>query len=77
MPVWKYRTFEEAERALWVSPDDPTLHRRMNAVWSLGQPIYAVLPPPRGIRRCRTIEEANADQEAYIQQRVDVNGRFV
>lgn len=71
MPIWRFRTFEEAERALWVEPGDPAILRRMNAVWSMAQPILAVAPPPRGIRKFRSIEEAQADRDAWDARRIE------
>lgn len=68
MPVWKFRTFEEAERALWTTSDDPALPRRIRALWrrSLAGPLSG----PRGVLKYRTIEEANADRDRWEDARI-------
>lgn len=56
MPVHKFRTLEEARRALWLPAGDPEVGRRMKRLAELATPR----PAPRGIRRFRSIEEAKA-----------------
>jgi hypothetical protein len=70
MPVQKFKTFEEAEEALWLDSDDPTLTRRIDLHWRRSSQW---LPPamPRGVFKFRTIEEANASREAYEDARVE------
>ena len=72
MPISRFRTFEEATRALWVAPRDPALFRGMEAVWSMARAILDVAPPPRGIRRFHTIEEAQADRDRADDARIQV-----
>ena len=69
MPVTKFRTFEEAERALWVACDDPALPRRIRALWSRGD-LAGPLNGPRGVRKYRSIEEANAERDAWEDARI-------
>jgi hypothetical protein len=64
MPVWKFRSFEEARRALWVEPGDPTLGPRLRAVWEFGARLYPRVAP-RGVRKFRSIEDANRDRDAW------------
>jgi hypothetical protein len=69
MPVQRFRSFEEAERALWRRPFDPdnlrivaALHataRRLGG-WSL----------PRGVFRYRTAAEAELAWEEEIRRRI-------
>lgn len=69
MPVQRFRGLEDAWRALWMSAEDPALSHRLRRLWSFS----ARLVPstfPRGVRRFRTIEEANADREQHITARV-------
>jgi hypothetical protein len=69
MPVWKFRTFEEAERVLWTTSDDPALPGRIRALWrrSLAGPLGG----PRGVLKYRSIEEANADRDRWEAARVN------
>jgi hypothetical protein len=69
MPVWKYRRIEDVPEA-WAMKRDAPLGRRIRAVLSLG-PIAGPLPVPRGVRKYRSIEEANADRDRWEQERVD------
>jgi hypothetical protein len=69
MPVQKFRTFEEARRALWVSPDDPRILLRMRR---LGAMACAPRMVRRGVTRIRTIDEAKRDKGAAWQVRPDL-----
>ena len=69
MPVQKFRSFEEAERALWREPFDPanlrilcsisTTLRRLGG-WTL----------PKGVFKYRSMEEADAAWEDVVHERV-------
>ena len=69
MPIERFRDFDEARRALWLSADDPALHGRIRRLWNFWRRL-SPCPMPRGIRRFRTIEEANADREHWVDARV-------
>ena len=69
MPVQKFRTFDEARRALWLSADDPRLVLRMKR---LGDMARARRKIHRGVTRLRTIEEAKRDKGAAWQVRRDL-----
>ena len=63
MPVQKFRTFEDASRALAAStPEGATsLEQRIARLWSFS----AALAPPlafRGVRKYRSMEEADEDR---------------
>ena len=60
MPVQKFRTFEDARRALWTAAGDPTILERMRRLGELGRPR----PARRGVFRYRTIEEAKKEKRA-------------
>jgi hypothetical protein len=67
MPVQKFRTFEDATRALverdgGEGPDDARLPARVAALWALSGALAAPLVF-RGVRRFRTIEDAGADRD--------------
>lgn len=69
MPVQRFRTLDDARRALWTGPDDAKLSHRLRELWRFSARLA---PPsfPRGVRRFRTIEEANADREQHVTARV-------
>jgi hypothetical protein len=54
MGIERFRTFEEARRALWLEPGDPRLLDRLKRLGELAR----TPPRPRGVFRFRTIEEA-------------------
>jgi len=60
MPVQKFRTFEEARRALWTAAGDPTILQRMQRRGELSRSR----PARRGVFRYRTIEEAKKEKHA-------------
>jgi len=68
MPIQRFRDFEEAHRALWIERGDPRLVPRIRALWAF---VSRLAPgsAPRGVRRFRTLEEANADRESWIELR--------
>jgi hypothetical protein len=65
----RFKSFDEARRALWVAPGDPALGSRIRSLWAFS----ARLAPgamPRGVRRFRTLEEAQAEREHWERERV-------
>lgn len=69
MPVQRFRSHEDARRALWCDRDDPGLHRRIARLWATARRL---MPPsiPRGLRKFRSIEEANREREQWVAERV-------
>jgi len=58
MPVQKFKTFEEAEKALWnFKPDDAYL-ARIAELWDFATKLNPI-SYPKGIFKFKTIEEAN------------------
>jgi hypothetical protein len=73
MPVYRYHSFEEAERAMWRKPGDPRNGRITAWIWAFSA---ALLGPAqhmdfgqRGLKKFRSIEEANADRERWEKER--------
>jgi len=70
MPVWRFREGEDT-RILWTGPPGaPELIRRIRAVWALASRL-APSPFPRGVRKYRTIEEANREREEWNIRRME------
>jgi hypothetical protein len=67
--VQKFRSLDEARRALWLAPDDPRILERMRR---LGQMARSRRPIRRGVSRLRSIEEAKRDKGAAWQVRPDL-----
>ena len=68
MPVWKFRDGEDT-RPVWTGPPGhPDLVRRIRFVWALAARLA---PPnfPRGVRKYRSIEEANREREEWEVRR--------
>ena len=62
MPVQKFKTFEEAEKALWnLKPDDAYLSR-VAELWDFANKLNPI-SYPKGIFKFKTIEEANKHRE--------------
>ena len=63
MPVQKFRFFDAATRALATRPAETgSVAARVASLWALS----SALTPPlgfRGVRKYRSIEDANADHE--------------
>jgi hypothetical protein len=62
MTVTKYRTFEEAERALWEFNPDDDYFRKVAAMFEL---MGKIQPKPafrKGLFKYRSIEEADRDK---------------
>jgi hypothetical protein len=69
MPIQRFRDLDAAREALWLVPGDPRLCAKIRHVWSFAQRL-AKYPPPRGLWRFRSIEEANAHREAWVTERI-------
>lgn len=69
VPLQKFRDQEEARRALWTSSADPGLPRRIRRLWERSRRLCP-LGSPRGLRKFRTIEEANQERDEWTRRRV-------
>lgn len=68
MPVQRFRTFDEAARALWMDQNDPRLPDCIRRLWSSAQRL-APHVRQRGVRRYRSVEEAAADAAPVLATR--------
>lgn len=75
MSVIKFRSIEEMNDYYdhqWLRAGDPKIIRQIKYLWELSealvQPIGLCIP--RGVRKYRSIEEANADRDRWETERV-------
>src|SRR5262245_59192544 len=64
MAVRKFRTVEDMEQPYWRQPGDPLLYRTIARLWEFGRRTSARHISP-GVYRHRTIEDLNAQTEAW------------
>jgi hypothetical protein len=62
MPVYKYKTFEQAERALWNFHPDAAYYKQVAELWAFAKKLCPI-KYPRGVFKFRTIEEANRHRD--------------
>ncbi len=62
MPVYKYKTFEDAEKALWCFNPDKEYFKRVAELWNFANKLNPV-KYPKGIFKFKTLEEANRHRE--------------
>lgn len=74
MPVWKYKTLDEMNRhqRRWLKKGDPRIITKIRSIWdaceTLLQPAGTLVP--RGIRKYRSVEEADADRQRWEDARI-------
>ena len=64
MPIYKYKTFEEAERALWNFHPDEAYYEKVAELWEFANQLSPI-NYPRGIFKFKSIEEANKHREEF------------
>ena len=69
MPVQRFRNFDDARRDLWLAPGDPKLWARIRSLWEFSGRL-APCTIPQGVRKFRSIEEANQDRDLWTQRRI-------
>jgi hypothetical protein len=69
MPIQKFRSFEDARRALWVSSQQHHLIARIKSLWAFSTRLVP-RQIPRGVRKFRSIEAANRERDQWVTQRV-------
>ena len=69
MPIQKFRDLDDARRALWVRPGQADLLLRIKGLWAFSNRL-APRQIPRGVRKFRSIEEANTERDQWVEHRV-------
>lgn len=64
MPVYKYKTFEDAEKALWNFSPDEAYFKKVAELWEFANKLSS-FRYPKGVFKFRTIEEANKHREEW------------
>ncbi|MEO8680200.1 MAG: hypothetical protein ABI665_14210 [Vicinamibacterales bacterium] len=70
MPVFKFRSVEAMNQPHWRTPGDPALFAAIAELWSSGARMQNRRFPP-GVHRYRSIEELDAQVEAWHRAHVD------
>lgn len=71
MPVFRFKTHEDAQRTLWHRPGDPLIGPTLRALWSLSSALAGDCVPPRGVFKFRSIEEANSHRRSWELERIE------
>ena len=74
MPIRKYRTLEEMNlERRWLPTGDSSIPQKIRYLWRFSElllrPVGTCIP--RGVRKYKSIEEANADRDRWEQERID------
>jgi len=64
MPIYKYKTFEEAERALWNFHPDEAYFEKVAELREVANKLSPI-KYPKGIFKFKNIEEANKHREKF------------
>ena len=64
MPVFKYKTFEEADKALWTFHPDAEYYRQVAALWRFANKLSPI-KYPQGVFKFSSIEEANKHRDEF------------
>jgi len=62
-PIYRFRSFDEAQRALWRFETDAEYFRMLANIFHLGQQL-AQPAQPAGVFRFHSIEAANAERSS-------------
>jgi hypothetical protein len=73
MPLYKFKTFDEARRALWNSNPDAEYYARLRRFYAIADSLH-VRKIKRGIQCYKTIEEAQEDlRRSRLKHRSEEN----
>ena len=62
MPVYKFKTFEDAERALWNFSPDEHYYQRVAELWHFANKLDPIVYP-MGVFKFKTLKLANRHRE--------------
>lgn len=62
MPIFKYKTFEEAERALWNFHPDESYFKKVAELWNFANKL-STIQYPKGIFKFKNLKESNKHRE--------------
>ncbi len=62
MPIQKFKTLEEAEKAIAISEPDEAYFKRVAQLWDFANKVNPI-SYPKGLFKFKTIEEANKHRE--------------
>ena len=65
MHVFKYKSFDEAEKALWNFNPDETYFQRVIQLYEFARQLNPIRFP-QGIFKYKTIEEANQQHDEWV-----------
>jgi hypothetical protein len=65
MALYKYKSFEEAEKALWCFNPDEQYYKKVAELFNLAEKLYP-LNCPRGIFKFKNIQEAQKHRDKWI-----------
>ena len=64
MPVYKFKTFRDAERALWNFKPDESYYEKLKDLWDFADKLNPI-EYPKGIFKFTTLQEANNHREEW------------
>ena len=70
MPVQKFKSFEDAEKALWNYEPDDAYFQRVRRLFEFAEKLNPIRCP-HGIFKFKTIEEANRHREKWMLEQAD------
>ena len=62
MPIYKYKSFEDAEKALWNLNPDENYYKRVAELWEFANELNPI-SYPTGIFKFKSIQESNQHRE--------------
>ena len=69
MPVYKYKTLEDAEKALWNFEPDESYYERVAKLFEFSQKLNPIRFP-KGVFKYKTLEEANRQRDQWVLEHI-------
>lgn len=64
MPVYKYKTFDEARKALWNFNPNAAYFKQVSELWNLANKLCP-MTYPKGVFKYKSINEANEQRRKW------------